>query len=151
MSDYSEAEVVRVLNETASVIDSASTLCRQLVTEKAASIGKTQELVDTLSGVIGNLSPEEIAGSRKTPWITRSQAAEILTACRQMKGSFDISALVKTAGDLIVQAKAFLDIWERIASIRTDDEKRESDWDHLSADQALQVLAWIEENKAGKR
>lgn len=145
MPDFDRNEAIRVLEQTCQIIDQAGAIVGRMLTSYANQAEDVETNIDKLHEIAVSLTQKEIASSRSTPWITRSEARSIISLLSQLKQQLSASTLVKTCLDLTSQAKNFLEITAKVQKGWGHDDYEEGDWDRfLSAEQLLTIAQWVD-------
>lgn len=142
---FDRNEAMRVLEQTCQVIDQAGTIVARMLASYAGQADDLEVNLALLHEIAVSLTQQEIASSRSTPWITRSEARSLISLLTQLKQQLSASTLVKTCLDLTTQAKNFLEITARVQKGWGSDDYEEGDWDRfLSAEQLLTIAQWVD-------
>jgi len=142
---FDRNEAMRVLEQTCQVIDQAGTIVSRMLTTYAGQAEELEANIARLYELATSLTHQEIASSRSTPWITRSEARSLISLLTQLKQQLSAATLVKTCLDLTSQAKNFLEITARVQKGWGSDDYEEGDWDRfLSAEQLLTIAQWVD-------
>jgi predicted hydrocarbon binding protein len=142
---FDRGEAMRVLEQTCQVIDQAGTIVSRMLASYANQTNDLEVNLALLHEIAVSLTQQEMASSRTTPWITRSEARALISLLSQLKQQLSASTLVKTCLDLTTQAKNFLEITARVQKGWGQDDYEEGDWDRfLSAEQLLTIAQWVD-------
>lgn len=151
MTEWNKEEVGRVLAQMTEVIHQTRDIGSQLMLEFRDNAIGTKADIEELHAMLEELTQLEMASSRKSPWITRSQAQQLLTLLRRLKTALDLSTLIRMSGDLTSQTKVFMECVDKYERAWGKDAREEGDWDtYLTHEQLLTIATWVDAAKASR-
>lgn len=149
MAEWDKQQVGQVLAQMTEVIDQTRDIGSQLMLEFRDNASRVRDDIAELHAMFEELTPLEMASSRRSPWITRSQCQSILTLLRRLKTALDLSTLIKMSGELTTQTKVFMECVDRYERNWGKDAREEGDWDtYLTHEQLLTIATWVDAAKA---
>ena len=142
--DWNEEEALRTLADSVEVAQMTIVKSRELLLEQ----GKISEsLGDTVTELKAFVDGLNLYGSRKDGHMGRSDAQKLQRTLDKLAKPFDVDKFLRVSADLMSQTKSLMEMMKAVAADFRPKEQGE-DWEsHLTMEQLLTVMQWVEENK----